>query len=207
METAKAHARRERQGFFTKYVHEPVIDIGCGRVRSPSGSAHGTDLVVPSAMAWDQDDGDATFMRPEDLRKHPQWREEMEGGFGLVHSSHCLEHISNPYLALMNWWRLVGPGGFLALLVPHRDLYEKRTTLPSRWNPDHKFFFLPYENDEPYTLSLMQLVYGVTALDGYVKHVHVCDEGHTITDPEQHSDGEYSIEVVVQKKAWELVTD
>lgn len=38
------------------------------------------------------------------------------------------------------------------------------------------------------------------ALTDYdVKYIKACDEGHTITDPLVHSDGEYQIEIVIQK--------
>lgn len=207
METTKAHARRVREGFFDIYVHSPVIDIGCGRVTGPTGSAHGSDPLTPDAMCWDQDDGDATFMRPENLRRHPQWTAEMEHGFGTVYSSHCIEHIANPYLAIKNWFRIVRPGGHLIIFAPSRDHYEKRKELPSRWNPDHKFFLTLDQEELPCTLALRWLA--VAALGAHlscigwiIKESKECTEGHTITDPDLHSDGEYSLELVIQKAPW-----
>jgi hypothetical protein len=84
--------------------------------------------------------------------------------------------------------------------VPHRDLYEKRTTLPSAWNADHKFFILPDRDELPFTLGLLPLVKSALPEPREIVYVRTCDRGHTICDPHAHSDGEYSIEAVVRKR-------
>ncbi len=55
------------------------------------------------------------------------------------------------------------------------------------------------EHDEPpVTLGILPLI--ERSLNGKeLVYAKVCSEGHTITDPDVHSDGEYSIEVVLQK--------
>jgi SAM-dependent methyltransferase len=118
--------------------------------------------------------------------------------YDYAYSSHTLEHMSDPAIALKNWWRIVKPGGFLILYVPHRDLYEKKATLPSRFNPDHRHFFLADRYEAPDTIGLLPLIQ--SALVGAdIVYVDTCSEGHTITDPDIHSDGEYSIEAVIRK--------
>lgn len=47
--------------------------------------------------------------------------------FDCVYSSHLLEHIEDYKAALKEWWRLVRPGGYLCLYLPHRDLYPRCT--------------------------------------------------------------------------------
>ncbi len=38
------------------------------------------------------------------------------------------------------------------------------------------------------------------SLVGYdIKYIKACDYGHTIAAPNRHSDGEYQIEIVIQK--------
>ncbi len=177
-ETSKARARREREGFFHKYCQGNGIDIGAG-----------IDPITSNVMVWDIYNGDATYMQglPDSV-------------FDYVYSSHCLEHVCSPFLALKNWWRILKPGGHLILLVPHRDLYEKKTTLPSNWNTDHKCFFMPKFDELPCTLGLESLIHAALPKDSYeIVYVLECNEGHTITDPEVHSDGEYSIEAVIRK--------
>jgi SAM-dependent methyltransferase len=60
--------------------------------------------------------------------------------FDYVYSSHCLEHMHDPASALLEWWKLVKPGGHLMFIVPDEDLYEQGV-FPSRFNADHKATF------------------------------------------------------------------
>lgn len=177
-ETAKAKARRIREGFFDKYVHGQVIDIGCGR-----------DPLTPDCQRWDAElgSGDATFMAglPHEC-------------FDTVYSSHCLEHLHFPHAALVRWFELVKRNGHLILFLPDRALYEKRFTLPSNWNGDHKTFWTIDHDEPPCTFGIVPMI--ARYLENYrIEYVKLCGDGHTITDPSLHSDGEYSIECVIRK--------
>lgn len=44
-----------------------------------------------------------------------------DGAYDCVIASHCLEHIANPIKALLEWRRVLGDGGLLLLILPHRD--------------------------------------------------------------------------------------
>jgi SAM-dependent methyltransferase len=94
------------------------IDIGCG-----------PDPIAPDVRRFDMEDGDANRIT-----------EFVDKQFDYVFSSHCLEHMHDPRLALREWWKLVRPGGHLVFLVPDEDLYEQGV-FPSRFNPDHKATF------------------------------------------------------------------
>jgi SAM-dependent methyltransferase len=94
------------------------IDIGCG-----------PDPVTPDARRFDLADGDANVAS--------QFVKEQ---FDFVYSSHCLEHMHDPRRTILDWWKLVKPGGHLFVLVPDEDLYEQGV-FPSRFNPDHKATF------------------------------------------------------------------
>lgn len=94
------------------------IDIGCG-----------PDPVTPDVRRFDFEDGDANCIA--------QFVREQ---FDFVFSSHCLEHMLHPESALLEWWRLVRPGGHLVFIVPDEDLYEQGV-FPSRFNSDHKATF------------------------------------------------------------------
>ena len=87
-------------------------------------------MVCDWAQPFDIEHGDAQHIR-DFLPEH---------SFDTVHSSHCLEHMIDPAAALMQWWDLVKPGGYLVLVVPHEDLYEQGIW-PSRFNQDHKATF------------------------------------------------------------------
>ena len=117
-EASKTRAIRNSD-FYSRYMNDSVIDIGCG-----------PDLVVPHATPFDQEDGDANeildYLKPE--------------SFSCVHSSHCLEHMRNPQKSIADWWTLVKPGGYLITVVPDEELYEQGHW-PSLFNADHKSTF------------------------------------------------------------------
>lgn len=175
-ETSKARDRREREGFFKKFCQGDGLDIGCGG-----------DPVVPGVSGWDILNGDAQYLRGIE-----------DETFDFVYSSHCLEHMHDVRVALCNWFRVVRPGGFLIICVPDRDLFEKKKTLPSRWNGDHKHFFLLGKAEEPDTLDILEEI-EKSIVNYIIIYAKECKEGHTITEPLKQSDGEYQIEIVVQK--------
>lgn len=178
LETSKAKARRMREGFFGKYCQGLGLDIG-----------YGGDLVTETAKGWDIEHGDAQCLKG--------LKDET---FDFVYSSHTLEDMAHPAAALRNWWRVLKPGGRLILYLPHRDLYEKKKDLPSRWNRNHRHFFLIDRDEEPATIGLVPLLRRALT-DVEIIYVKECREGHTIADPLRHSDGEYSIEAVVRKNS------
>jgi SAM-dependent methyltransferase len=47
--------------------------------------------------------------------------EVADDAYDAVLASHVLEHLANPLGALAEWCRVVRPGGYLMLVVPHRD--------------------------------------------------------------------------------------
>lgn len=119
MDEAKKTNRIRGAAFRERYLSGKVIDIGAGK-----------DLVCPRAERFDVEDGDANHIT----------RYRSPGTYDTVHSSHCLEHMHRPDLALLEWWALVKPGGHLIAVVPDEDLYEQGYW-PSRFNADHKATF------------------------------------------------------------------
>jgi SAM-dependent methyltransferase len=117
-EAAKTNKIRTEE-FKRTYFSGRVIDIGCG-----------PDLVVPHAVPFDLEHGDAQRV----LDYFPAET------FDCVHSSHCLEHMRDVRAALGQWWALVKPGGHLVIVVPHEELYEQGAW-PSLFNSDHKATF------------------------------------------------------------------
>ena len=175
-ETSKAKPRRLREGFYEKYLAGNGLDIGFGG-----------DLVVPNARGWDFEHGDAQYLSSIE-----------DESFDFVYSSHTLEHMQDPAIALRNWYRVLKTGGYLIIYIPHRDLYEKKKTLPSQFNPTHSHFFLLDKDELPDTIGIIPLI--KSNLTGFeLIYTKKCNEGHTITDPMLHSDGGYSIEVVLKK--------
>lgn len=177
METAKSHDRRKREGWFERYVAEPIVDIGCGN-----------DPLTESATKYDRMHGadDAVFCR-----------ELADASFATVYASHVLEHVWHPVVALQSWSRILKPGGRIIVCVPHRALYEKRQLLPSRWNGDHKSFWLPTRVDPPNTFSLID-TFREALPDFEIELFRVLDDGFQ-ANGDGHSGGEYSIEIIGRK--------
>jgi predicted SAM-dependent methyltransferase len=130
--TKKKFAELEKKIFLGK-----GIDIGCG-----------DDPIFPEAVPFDKDKGDANKIS-----------EFVEDRFDYVFSSHCLEHMMDPYSALREWWKLVKPGGYLYVLVPDEDLYEQGQW-PSKYNGDHKYTFTIYKHLSwsPVSVNVIDLV-------------------------------------------------
>lgn len=113
------------------------IDIGCG-----------PDPLSPDVKAFDLKDGDAN-----EITKY------VDEVFDFVYSSHCLEHMREPTKAILEWWKLVRPGGHLFILVPDEDLYEQGV-FPSRFNSDHKATFTISKSHSwsPVSINVLDLV-------------------------------------------------
>ena len=125
-------------------------------------------------------------------------RDSKDQSLDFVHSSHTLEHVADASEALRNWYRVVKPGGHLILFVPTATCMRKNSHCRRDGNPDHKRFFLLDRDEPPDTVGLLPLIDKVIP-DATVVCARQCAEGHSITDPLRHSDGEYSIEVTLRK--------
>ena len=112
------------------------IDIGCG-----------PDPITPDVRPFDLEHGDANCIT-----------EHVDDTFDFVFSSHCLEHMHDPFATLQEWWKLVKPGGHLIFLVPDEDLYEQGV-FPSRFNADHKATFTISKRTSwsPVSINLLEL--------------------------------------------------
>jgi len=127
-ETSKAIMRRlHDQRFATRYFVGDGIDIGPG-----DDSLFQHKEFFPrmlNIVDWEMTDGDAQYL--EGLADET---------YDFVHSSHCLEHLQDPYIALRHWMRVLKPGGHMVVTIPDEDLYEQGT-FPSRINPGHQWSF------------------------------------------------------------------
>lgn len=113
------------------------IDIGCGN-----------DPILDNVERFDIEDGDAN-----QIEKYVKKR------FDFVFSSHCLEHMKNPYHTIQQWWSLVKDNGYLYLIVPDEDLYEYGH-FPSKYNTDHKWTFslLKQKNANVRSINIIELL-------------------------------------------------
>jgi len=153
LETAKAVARRMHDARFSnRYYVGEGIDIGSGS----DSLAHYGSLFGGcwSVRSWDKKDGDAALMEGV-----------ADNTYNFVNSSHCLEHLEDPDVALYNWIRITKSGGHLIIVVPDWQLYEKGQW-PSEANSDHKHrFTIGWPHDRPGLISLAELLHNRTDVD------------------------------------------
>ena len=181
-ETSKAHKRRLKSGFYYKYIQGYGIDIGCGRIDTHDGA---DPIAIDNCIHHDKDICDATTMDAYPANH-----------FDYVYASHILEHLDNPITAIQNWIRICKVGGHVIISLPHRDLYERKKTLPSKWNADHRYFYLPDACEPPHTFSMK----GILQAAGVFKYsMKVIDTSTNHDRPEEHANGEFSIEVIIKK--------
>ena len=124
-ETSKAVIRRLHDSrFASRYFVGNGIDIGCG---DDSLIKYQQQFpLITAVKEWDLPDGDAQYMQSV-----------QDNTFDFVHSSHCLEHLRDPYEAFRNWIRICKSGGHIVTTIPDEDLYEQGVW-PSTYNGDHK---------------------------------------------------------------------
>lgn len=115
---------KEKFGELEKIIFKGTgIDIGCG-----------DDPIFEDVRPFDMADGDANKITKYVHEK-----------FDFVFSSHALEHMINPFDAIVEWWKLVKENGYMYIVVPDEDLYEQGV-FPSRWNADHKHTFTIFKH-------------------------------------------------------------
>ena len=148
--TFKIWTESERQ-----FLSGEGIDIGCG-----------SDPVLPNVKPFDIKDGDANHVTAF-----------VDKTFDFVFSSHCLEHMINPYDALHEWWKLVKSGGYLIFIIPDEDLYEQ-VMFPSRFNNDHKHTFTisKVQSWSPVSVNVLDLAQSLP--NGKIERLCLQDRGY-----------------------------
>jgi len=131
-EASKAMRRRAQTNEYDQYFKGHGVDIGCG---DDNIVQFADRFGMTSCRGYDLQDGNAQHC----LNLEDQ-------SFDFLHSSHCLEHMENPFQAMHNWIRVVKTGGYLVITVPDEVMYEKRKW-PPVFNKDHKWSFRL--NDSP----------------------------------------------------------
>lgn len=191
-ETSKSLIRRSYdKRYATRWLVGAGIDIGAGS--DPLGAYAKLFPMMGIVRAWDMLDGDAMIMDGVP-----------DASFEFVHSSHCLEHLIDPTIALKNWVRICKPGGHLLIMVPDEDLYEQGVW-PSSFNTDHKWTFTigKASSWSPRSINVITLLQTVwDAVD--ILKIELLDNGF-IYDAKRFDQtltlmGESAIEIILRRK-------
>lgn len=176
-ESSRTYVYNLERGFFDRYMSGFGLDIGFAGYRE--------DIlpILPGAIGVDTN-------YPDYDGKTLPFNDETQD---YIYSSHCLEHIQDWVTAIQEWYRVTKLGGHIVTVVPHMYLYEKKGSLPSNWNQDHKRFYTPSSLLNEFEKALKPNSYRVRLLeDG--------DRGFNYSiPPENHSNGQYEITLVIQR--------
>lgn len=115
-----------------EYTRGKGLDLGCGPSKAFPHFV-GVDNLKDVELFGAEMEPDVVV---ETCERLPDFEDASQD---FVFSSHLLEHIEDYASALKEWWRVIRPGGYLVLYLPHRDLYPRIGTPGS--NPDHKHDF------------------------------------------------------------------
>jgi len=131
--TRESIFRRYEMNEVIEYTKGLGVEVGCGLNKIHTG-AIGINLVLS-----DMDFGYPFGAQIKADGISLPWF--TDNSLDYVFSSHCLEHFHEPEKALKEWTRIIREGGYLVLILPHKNYY------PNIGNPqankDHKHDFLP----------------------------------------------------------------
>lgn len=102
---------RKIRALVIPYTRGRGVDLGCG-----------PEKVWPHCIGVDtgQTYGNGGFDIYCDITKLDLFA---DASLDYAYSSHALEDIEDTRSALAEWWRVVKPGGYLVLYLPHKSLY------------------------------------------------------------------------------------
>ncbi|MFA5041785.1 MAG: methyltransferase domain-containing protein [Bdellovibrionales bacterium] len=190
-ELTKATMRRFHDvRYATRWFTGDAIDIGAGD--DPLTRIQPYFPLLKTVTCCDKEDGDAMLM---------DW--VADGTYDTVHSSNCLEHCVDPFIALKNWVRICRKGGHIIVTIPDEDLYEQGI-FPSTFNADHKWTFTIGKTNSwsHKSVNVIQLL-GQVVDEVKILKVELLDAGFVYGLPRQDQTlgllSESSIEFVLEK--------
>ncbi|MEO0329228.1 MAG: class I SAM-dependent methyltransferase [Pseudomonadota bacterium] len=191
-ELSKSIARRLNDSRFSRYYFKgDGVDIG----GAPDPLVIYQELfpLMTNCRTWDLDDGDAQFMESV-----------ADNTFDFVHSSHCLEHVHDPFEALKNWLRVLKPGGYIVVTIPDEDLYEQGVW-PPQFNLDHKKTFTLFKPNSwaPDSVNVIDMI-SALGLEADCEKLELLNSTYRFSLPryDQTSTpvGECAIEIIIRKR-------
>jgi len=164
-ETSKCYTRRYAQGHLQKLEGEG-IDIG--------GGSDCLKLPHANIMLWDKKNGCGDAQIMQGIKPSSK---------DFIYSSHTLEHMKNPIIAINNWMKVIKPNGYLYVAVPDFMLYEGGIRIK---NGFHKCAF-SMNRDSDAKIPLYNIFDFIKQIEAKNKllYVALCDENYDYSlDPD-----------------------
>jgi predicted SAM-dependent methyltransferase len=178
--------RRYEMNEVIEYTKGVGVDIGCGL-----NKIHSTAIGIDKRMSL----SDFGYPFGAQIRASGEtlpWFEDNSLDF--VFSSHCLEHMADPFSTLKEWHRVLKPAGYLVLIMPRKDRYPPVGSPGA--NQDHKRDFLP--EDVIYSLEKVgafQILQKDTLVEKLKENQWAIDEATKYG----HNTLNFSFEIVAKK--------
>ncbi len=143
------HGRLFQSRFFMPYCSEDLTLLDFGSAKGlflrnlPAQRKIGVEANPHARHACQQ----ISQSEMEDIELHENLETVESERVDIVISNHCLEHVLNPFEALKQIYRVLKPGGEIALIVPFDDY---RSSKNRKWRPRDEDYHL-------YTWSPMNL--------------------------------------------------
>lgn len=192
-EMRKSTERRLTSEYYRRYAMYFAgvgLDIGCGYDKMSA-------LNFPRVTNIDGYDQCLGNGNAEHLADIP------DNSYDFIVSSHCLEHMQSPEIALSNWIRVTKPGGHLVITIPDWEMYEHKLW-PSRFNGDHKTAWTTNKDlaDKWYIMHVGTFISGFTERIAFLGASTIID-GFDISLPETVDQtagpAECAIEIILRK--------
>lgn len=112
----------KHRALFLPYCIGNGLDIG-----------YGGDPITETAITLDQEHRYSfEGQRPQNLTADAASLYMFaDNALDYVYSSHCIEDFRNTADVLMEWVRVIKPGGFLCLLFPDEQVYRAKSATPN----------------------------------------------------------------------------
>jgi SAM-dependent methyltransferase len=185
-QTLARNHRSANKDFVNKYLEGSGIDVGGGGDSITKSKDIFTNMV--EVRNWEKKDGDGMLLEGV-----------ADNTYDFLHSSHSLEHMVDVDISLKNWIRVVKPGGYLVIIVPDFDMYE-RGVWPSKYNSDHKWAFTYKDSKVSHIICVPELIKNLAGVE--LEMLNVLGEGFIEgSGADQTSDGtcQCGIEFVLRK--------
>lgn len=109
------NAKRTKQNLLNEFAGKKVLDVGCGRNKTPGA------IGIDRRIQKDQPQQNVADI-DHDLTKFP-WPIE-DNAFDLIICQHVIEHLPDTVKTIEEMNRIVKPGGKIFLETPHYTWFE-----------------------------------------------------------------------------------
>ena len=120
-----------------QFIVSPSLEVGCGSNRLP-----GVDVAVDKTEPGTFGTEGSQYMHfcKADYQAMMDDLPFGDNSFASVLSRHVIEHHPDPAAVLTEWFRVLAPGGVVAIITPDLDAYEDAETVLAL-DPTHEHVF------------------------------------------------------------------